>query len=179
MTEQDLHDLKRDVARLGQDLSRGLSATTVLIEQASKQLAELSRRVDEKVRDDHAAAIDITSKLTEIRTRLDFAQSQLGDLPDRVAKLETSHEHVAKDITGKHDLAKVAIEAGEKKEDRALEERKLKADQRKATLQFWGGIAVVALPGLISLILHLMGIPSPPATPRGARPESPSIHDSP
>jgi hypothetical protein len=177
MTEQDLHDLRRDVARLGQDLSRGLSATTVLIEQASKQLAELSRRVDDKVKEDHVSAIDIASKLSEIRTRLDSMQNQLGDIPDRLTKLETSHEHVAKDITGKHDLAKVAIETSEKKEDRALEERKLKADQRKATLQFWGGIAVVALPGLISLILHLLGIPSS-STSHEARPESPPTHES-
>lgn len=177
-TMSDLDGIRRDVAKLASDLSRGVSATSVLIEQIQKQLNEVARRLDEKVREDHQGALKLAADLAEIKTKLDGLRTDadhLSGTPERIAKLEAGHEHVRADITGKHDmakdLAKVTVESHEKKEDRLLEEKKIKAEQHKAKLQFWGAVAVVSLPGIIALLWHLFGLPgSPPTTPSAPRP---------
>lgn len=170
----ELDGIRRDIAKLGSDLSRGVSAASVLIEQVQKQLNEVSRRLDDKIREDHQGAVKLAAEMAEIKTKLDGLRSDtehLSGTAERIAKLEAGHEHVRADITGKHDLAKVAVESNEKKEDRRLEERKLRTDERKARLQFWGAIGVVALPGLLALLWHLLGLPGNPPTP-GAPPAS-------
>lgn len=162
----ELDGIRRDIGRLGQDLSKGLSATTVLLEQAQRQLGELSRRLDEKVKEDHHSDLARATQLAEIRTKVESLLQSVGDIPERVAKLEAGHEHVRSDITGKTDVRAIVAERDDKKEDRALERKRLAGEQRRATLQFWSGIAVVSIPGLIALVWHLLGIGGePPAAP--------------
>jgi len=172
MTELDA--IRRDIARLSTDLSRGVAATSVLLDQLQRQQSELSRKIEEKVHRDHESDLKLAAELAEVKTKLRVLD-QLADLPERLAKLEGLHEQVKADATGKHEIAKKAIESGEKKEDRKLEEKKIRADQRKATLQFWGAVLVVGLPGVLALLWNLLGLPGEPPMPHA---EPPASHSS-
>lgn len=155
----------RDIAKLASDLSHGISAVSVLIEQQQKQLNELTTKFDARVRDEHSAEVRIAGELATLKSNLLTLQGNISTLmamAERIAKLEAGQEHVLSDITGKHDLVKVIHESSEKKEDRRLEEEKVRADERKARLQFWGTVAVVALPGIIALLWNLLGLPGQP-----------------
>lgn len=171
----EMEAIRRDIARLSTDLSKGVSATSVLIEQLQRQHTELARKIEEKVHRDHESDLKLAAELAEIKTKLK-ALDQFADLPERLAKLEGSHEHVKADVTGKHEVAKKAIESSEKKEDRELEKRRILSSERKARLQFWSAILVIALPGFLALlwrVLELPGDPPSPPSPSAATSASP------
>ncbi len=167
----ELAEIRRDISKLGVELGRGMSAASILIEQTKGSIAEVGRRLEQKVRDDHVTEVERARELGEIRATLDGLNrdlQQLAPLPTLLAKLEAGQDHLKGDVTGKHEIEKVKTEAGVKKEEIA-------SDERKAKLQFWGAIAVVALPGMIAMVWQILGFPGNPPTTPSAHPETPSI----
>ncbi len=178
MSDNELAELRRDVGKLGIELGRGMSAASILIEQTKGSLAEFGRRFDQKVRDDHGAEVELARDLGEIRAKVEAIERSLhslSGLPALIARLEAWQDHLKGDVTGKHSIERLHVEAGAKKEDREVEKVKIASDERKAKLQFWGAIAVVALPGMLAMVWHLFGFAGSPPTIPGEHQDQPSI----
>ena len=139
-----------------------MGAAHLMIEQANKSIADVSARLDAKGRDDLAADLVRAGEIGTIKATLESIQAEvrrLAALSEKVIRLEVGHEQI-KDVTGKHDVNKALSEAS-KREERELEEKRIASEERRARIQFWSAIAAVALPGLISMILHLVGATTP------------------
>lgn len=149
----DLENVRRDIQRLSSDLSKGLAATTVLIQQAQQQLSDLSRRLEEKVQRDHERDIRLAGELSEIKTKLERSK-EWDELIEKVTKIEAVFE-VKADITGRHSTAQA-------EEERRLENKKIEHEARREKLRFWGVVIAVALPGLFALIWQVLGLQGDP-----------------
>lgn len=174
MADQNQHEMRRDLSKLGTDLARGMGAAHLMIEQVQRSVTDVTSRFDTKSREDHAREVTsatergvILTKLEELRRDLDA----LAGLPERVVKLETGHEHIKSDVTGKHTVEKAHVESKDKKEERELEAKKIASEERRSKRQFWSAILVVALPGVIAVILQLVGY----TPPEQSLPEIPAV----
>lgn len=173
-----LNEIRRDIAKLGTDLARGMGAAHLMIETAQKQISDLGTRLEGKIKEDHRNEVVRAGELGQLKAQLDSMDEtlkKLAGLPEKFARLEANHEHIKDDVTGRHEIAKVHAESAEKKEERELEKKKIAADERKAKLQFWGAIAAVSLPGIISMVWQIFGFAGSPPTPPAAHPELPSV----
>lgn len=176
--EHVLAEVRRDIGKLSAELGRGMSAANILIEQVKGSIADISRRLDQKVRDDHHGDVKLAEDLGKISAKIEAMEkdlSQLSSLPAMLARLEAGHDHLRGDVTGKHDVEKTKVEVADKKEDREVEKAKIAADERRAKLQFWGAIAAVALPGIISMLWQIFGMHGDPPTTPAVHPELPSV----
>lgn len=169
--DEELKELRREVGRLSTVVASGFSASTVLVESTQKTLTEIAAKLDGKIRDDAAKEAARSEKMGEFKAKLDGV-SDLPNIRDRLAKLETSQDHIEKDVTGKHDVIKTHQESVEKDKDRKLDFEKLASEARVAKLRFWASIWTVAVPGILALLWQIFEVPGePPPTPRPAAAE--------